>query len=344
MSWHHQIRPQVYDYLKTHTEAEVPAEVMGLFRELHADNRMRQMRLLAEWLRLLGIFHESGIEAVPYKGVALGMAYYGNFGDREGRDIDLMVHWDDLERIKALMLAEGYVQEGVQGQLSAAYIRRHLCELNYDFMVDGHRLYHVEFHWRPVGAPHGYDLSLGELSGRLVDREVQGRVVRSFDATAHLVLTSMHHGGKEMWQRWKYVNDVALILKSGEAIDWEWYWAVAGRFSAERAFGVGLLLAEKWLGAPLPEAARAGLGDLERRRIFRWVEAGLTRSDLPRSLRGGYIRKWRYQIGIRTSYRRGAAIGWYIVRKVLLPRLVPGSVRRMLIKARYGGVTERLKD
>ena len=92
-------------------------------------------------------------------------------------------------------------------------------------------------------AGFGLDITLDDLAPRIVPSEVQGQPLSVFDPSATLLLTVMHHGGKDAFLRLKQVYDIAMILQRGEEIDWNWLISEAKRFGCLSLVAVSARLA-----------------------------------------------------------------------------------------------------
>ncbi len=66
--------------------------------------------LTHELQKLLALFADNDVRAVPYKGPALALQLYGNVALRQFSDLDILVHPRDVLRARDLLLAEGYAQ------------------------------------------------------------------------------------------------------------------------------------------------------------------------------------------------------------------------------------------
>ena len=73
----------------------VPVGTLNQLREHFHGNRMRYFALSAELLRILGLFEDNGILALPLKGVALATYLYRNPALRQPGDLDVLVRPDD---------------------------------------------------------------------------------------------------------------------------------------------------------------------------------------------------------------------------------------------------------
>ena len=64
---------------------------------------LTNLKQTKELTRILELFSENDIEAIPYKGVVLAHEAYGSVGARVFSDIDLMVSEKDLKLITVIL-------------------------------------------------------------------------------------------------------------------------------------------------------------------------------------------------------------------------------------------------
>ncbi|HSL52789.1 MAG TPA: nucleotidyltransferase family protein, partial [Pyrinomonadaceae bacterium] len=92
----HSIVPLVYVQLERHAADVVPEHVLAKFKQHYFENSARNTLLTAELCRLINLFSDEGIEAIPYKGPVLGLFVYGNIALRRFVDLDVIVKKSDV--------------------------------------------------------------------------------------------------------------------------------------------------------------------------------------------------------------------------------------------------------
>ena len=86
----------------------VPALVIDQLRRDFQTCTLNTLFFTQELLKLLQLFEAHQIPVLPYKGPALAQALYSNLSLRSFCDLDLLIHPQDLIRVKPLLVAEGY--------------------------------------------------------------------------------------------------------------------------------------------------------------------------------------------------------------------------------------------
>jgi hypothetical protein len=241
----HQIRPLILRGVLQFPNCSIPQTILLklkhdaqqlAFHGLHQTNELR---------RLLNLYKENDIVAIPYKGVWLAHTYYGDFGMREFSDIDLFIYEKDITALKKIMFAEGYQPYFKMTEGQEKMMKYILCEYNF-FLFDtyGQRLFHIEPHYKSNGLPDGIKhLTLLDLAHRLKETTFANTPIKRFSAEDELILAVLHHGMKEGWASFKYIFDVYAILKKEEnALDWDYILNQAKNLKITNTLSVGLFL------------------------------------------------------------------------------------------------------
>jgi hypothetical protein len=154
--------PLLYRAISQNCPQAVPAEWLARLRMQYMMNAVRNMKMTAELLRLLDLFEENGIEAIPYKGPALAEQVFGDLALRTFCDLDIIVPKRDVLRAKDLLKKECYRPEySLSVAQEKAYLRSQ-CEYNFNHQAKG---IHLEIHWQIL--PFSISLiSMRKASGR----------------------------------------------------------------------------------------------------------------------------------------------------------------------------------
>jgi putative nucleotidyltransferase-like protein len=240
----HSIVPLVYVQLQ---HALVPPEILAKFKQHYIENSARNTILAAELCRLINLFREEGIESIAYKGPLLGVVAYGDIALRRFVDLDVIVKKSDVLKARQILLNEGYTPSKSLSLDQQELLLR--TQHNMQFSRDNHRLI-VELHWEV--APHLFASTVnGErLWQNLVTLDLNGTQVKTFSAE-DLLFSLCVHGSRHLWERLAWICDVAELI-TRQPLDWTTLLERAASADTERMFLLGLYLAERLLGAPLP--------------------------------------------------------------------------------------------
>jgi hypothetical protein len=243
----HSIVPLLYRQLEHHASDLVPREFLANLKLQYQENNARNFILADELCRLIALFNNAGIEAIPYKGPALALFAYGNLALRRFVDLDVIVKKADVLRARDLLLAEGYVP-GKSLTLSQQELLLR-TQHNLQFARDNRRLL-LELHWEV--APHLFASSVqeNELWQNLTTVEINGTALKTLSAD-DLLFSLCVHGSRHLWERLGWICDVAELIARHE-LNWPALLQRAAKTDSERMFLLGLHLAQKLLGTSLP--------------------------------------------------------------------------------------------
>ncbi|HKG59652.1 MAG TPA: nucleotidyltransferase family protein [Pyrinomonadaceae bacterium] len=243
----HAVVPLVYVQLERHAPALVPPHVLARFKKHYVENSARNTILTAELCRLISLFNDAGIEAIPYKGPVLALFAYGNIALRRFVDLDVIVRKSDVLKAREILLNEGYKPAKSLSLSQQEHLLR--TQHNMQFSRDQHQLI-VELHWEV--APHLFASTVnGErLWQNLITIDLNGTRVTTFTAE-DLLFSLCVHGSRHLWERLSWICDVAELI-ARRALDWTALLERAASADTERMFLLGVYLAKRLLDAPLP--------------------------------------------------------------------------------------------
>jgi hypothetical protein len=166
-------------------------------------------------VRLIDLFREHRIEALPFKGPTLSASLYDDPGLREFADIDVLVRRDAIPLVRTLMAANGYKLSMPAGARSAAsYLR---CRHELSFVAADGSL--VEIHQCFLAPCYALLLENETLWRRLDRITLFGREMLSLHH-ADLLLVLCAHGMKHCWSQLRWICDIAMLIVKYRAADW----------------------------------------------------------------------------------------------------------------------------
>jgi hypothetical protein len=229
--------------------ALVPAAVLASLGRRHERNIHKSLFLARELIRILDCLDGLGVEVIPYKGVVLSEAYYGDLALRQAGDMDLFVRRQEVVRIKSALRDLGYTtrlavpEEALEDYLRSGY------EWTFDSPAGPNLL---ELQWALEPRFYAVEFDMEGMFGRAVKVTLAGRAVRTPSAEDLLLVLSVH-AAKHVWGRLIWLCDIAQVLKR-ENLNWDLVQARAREFGIERILRVTLLLANRLLAVPIPGA------------------------------------------------------------------------------------------
>ncbi|MDE3170660.1 MAG: nucleotidyltransferase family protein [Acidobacteriota bacterium] len=317
-----------------------PAHLLRLKNHVRAAS-LRNLTLTAGLVRVLRALSAVGIQAIPYKGPVLATQAYGDIAAREFEDIDLVLRQRDMAAANDVLVRLDFSPDFPPVFLSATSSAMIPGEYNYRER-ERHLLLelHTERTLRHFPAPPDLDA----LSRRLATVSLSGCKIQTFSPEDTLVFICVH-GSKDFWERLLWVADVAELIASHPRLDWDCVYAFADSVRARRMLNLGLALADRLLGAALPDVVRSRVrpdnvaalvaSQVRIRLLSRaptqltaWAAFAYRRRSVPGAYHG-----FRYAMRLATA---PAAEDWYTVR---LPRpLAPlyAALRPFRLLRKYG--------
>jgi len=235
----HAVVPLVYRQLKD----RLPER----FKQYYLENAARNIVLTNELCRIIKLFADAGIEAIPYKGPILALFAYDDLALRRFVDLDVIVKKQDVARARDLLLADNYTLSKSLTESQQELLLR--TQHNLQFTKDNRQLI-VELHWEV--APHLFASTVqgDALWENLVEFDLNGTMVKTFSGD-DLLFSLCVHGSRHLWERLGWICDVAELISRRE-LNWPALLERAAKADSERMFLLGLRLAEKLLDANLP--------------------------------------------------------------------------------------------
>lgn len=255
----HGILPFLYRALADlpHSDLEddaVPPSEMSRLRQSDQNNLHKALLLSRELIRIVDHIRELGLEVMPYKGLALAEAVYGDIALRQAGDIDLLIHPQDLPRIRQAARELGYTPHLVfSPKEERAYLKS-----GYEYAFDGAagpNLLEVQWAIQPRFYSIAFDMPA--LFRRAVTINVAGHPMKT-PSLEDLLLVLSAHAAKHAWGRLIWLCDIARLM-SIPALNWNWIGSQADLLGISRILSVTMLLANRLLGTAIPAAAPTNL-------------------------------------------------------------------------------------
>lgn len=248
MARKHRLRPSLYQHLNENCPEAVPESALYQLRQHFQHNCRRNLFHTGELLRLLNLFRAEGIQAIPYKGPALTVAVYGSLVLREFTDLDIMVPPENVSRVCELMRAEGYQQHFLLDAQQETSFQRYQSEHWFRHREKGTV---VEIHWKFEAGYFSFPLDPSVPRARLQKMSLNGQDVWSY-APEDLFLLLCVHGAKHLWNRLRWIGDLAEMADVYREMNWPWVLEEARQLGVERIVLLGVHLAHELMGARFP--------------------------------------------------------------------------------------------
>jgi putative nucleotidyltransferase-like protein len=246
LAMRHDVMPLLYRSLEQVCPDSVPQSIFGPLRARYEAQAAEARSRAEELVRILSLFEEQGIPAVPYKGPTLAQRLYGDLSMREFGDLDIMIPERDVPRAQDLIRCQGYTFAFLKNAaMLAPYIRANR-ELQFRRFDGGALELHWRFAMRQACVKHDPERFLE----RLETISLVGAQVPSLPLEVYLLILAMH-ATKHKWRQLKLICDFAEIVGQ-PGLDWQYVLREADDLGLKRMLAVGILLAEDPLEAVAP--------------------------------------------------------------------------------------------
>ncbi len=255
LAMHHDVMPLLYWNLEKLCAESVPESVLAPLRTRYHLQTSHARRRADELVRILPLFKEHGIPAVPYKGPVLAQRLYGDLSLREFGDLDIMIHGRDVPRAQDLIRHFGYDFAPLFGPMGTDELAEDSNrELRFYHRSDGTRL---ELHWGFALRSACVKQDPERFLQRIEMISLAGTQVPSLSLEVYFLILSLH-GTKHRWRQLKLICDIAEILGRGD-VDWRYVLREADDLGLKRMLAVGTMLAETLLEVVVPQELAQGL-------------------------------------------------------------------------------------
>jgi Uncharacterised nucleotidyltransferase len=260
MANQHKVMPLLYWTLNSNASELVPKPILAQLRhEFHMQTR-RSLLLSGELVRLLNLFETQGIPSLPFKGPVLAAAAYNNLSLRQFSDLDILVRCCDLEKAKALFLAEGYrmkierievTPEQEEMFVRSPDIHKIVREAAYPF-IHAQKGIVAELHWGIMPKYFSYPIDSEALWENLEFVSIANQKIPHC-SPENTLLTLIGHGTKDCWKQLSRICDVAEFIRNRPQLNWTELIEQSTIKGGQRMLFLGLSLAHNLLGTSLPE-------------------------------------------------------------------------------------------
>jgi len=229
----------------------VPSEPFRALHDRHGANLVKALLLARELIRIVEQLSALGIEAMPYKGLALAEVLYRDISMRQAGDIDLLIRPDDFRRACEAVQQIGYRAQHIFSDAEA----REYLKSGYECAFDGTAGPNLlEFQWAILPRFYSIDFDMDALFHRGAVVSVAGRDMKT-PSREDLLLVLSAHAAKHVWGRLVWLRDIAMLLSVCD-LNWDWIASQAHELGIERILCVTISLAHVLLQSPIPAPAQ----------------------------------------------------------------------------------------
>lgn len=253
----HGVEPLLYQALSD-LKALIPEQFVSLAQK-YQTNVHKALMLSRELIRIVDELSAIDIEVMPYKGLALAEAVYGDIALRQSGDIDLLIRAADVAKIREALAKLGFTQPlHWSGAEERSYLKS-----GYECVFDGPAGRNLlEVQWAIQPRFYAVDFDVEALFQRGITVPVAGRPMKTPSLEDLFIILSLH-AAKHVWGRLIWICDLSRIMQI-PILDWNQIGMTAKSLGIQRILRITLLLAHSLLDTPIPPEADANISEDKR--------------------------------------------------------------------------------
>ena len=262
-------------YRNLNGSSVLPTELEESLRSTYLETARINLSHVQSLKELLVLFRNDQIDCIVLKGLSLAVGLYGNIAVRPSRDIDLLLHLEDIPSALKHTLSVGYQFYNVPlNRESDLQFENEILLYNPESEI------FLELHWSLFDSPHYQSkLDLSWFWNPRIPVNVGTTTIMSLAAEANLIYLCghlvYHHKGNELL----WLNDIAeLISQSQVFFDWETIIEKAGEFQLTLPIRQVLEHIRRYWRVPVPEEVLQALNHNqvsdEEKRVFAALMGG----------------------------------------------------------------------
>ena len=241
----HGIAPLVYRNLASICPAAVPSSIHEAYRRHNQATTLMNHVLAKELGALLAALAAQGITVIPFRGVTVAQAAYGDLTVRECVDNDLIIEEGALSQARKVLWSQGYRPSGSEMETGAAADESSHLFLRRNGMVA------ADLQWAIVCRHAGFRVDRSALWSRLKPVRLPSASLMGLSPEDLLLLLCVH-GTIHAWGQLKWVCDVAELVRRKPALDWSRLLFQAREWKCRRMVLLGLAMAQNLFDIVLP--------------------------------------------------------------------------------------------
>ena len=162
--------------LSSIVEDAVPRDTMHTIEQRYQGNLHKALFLSRELIRIVDRLSALGIEVMPYKGLALAEQIYRDIALRQAGDIDMLIHPQDLPRVREAVSELGYTPHLAFSTVE----ERAYLQSGYEYSFDGAAGPNLlEVQWAIQPSFYAIDFDMPGLFQRATAINVAGRPMKT---------------------------------------------------------------------------------------------------------------------------------------------------------------------
>ena len=317
----HKVIPLLYKGLNLWSQKElVPSNIMAILKQYLFQIATQNLFQSKSLIQIIKLFQEEGIKVIPYKGVILSDKAYQQKGMRRSSDLDLLIQFEDFEKVKTLLLANGFKENFVLPVKFEKNRIKYGCEYGFILQRVGQPKISIDLHWAVADKQQQLHLSYKDFIP-FINQEKWSGLEGEFLSPEGLLLSTCIHHSKEQWNRLSYLTDMAALLNRYHSIlNWSLLLEVAKHKKIENILYLGIGMTQNFIETPIPAIIQKGIQQKKVQYYLQKFNNKLFHQFLapPNPLQQSLDKMW-YQFSLRKKISTKLKILFYNGLTILLP-------------------------
>ena len=239
----HKVAPLIYLNFTKFFSQDIPPEVLKQLQKFVLAKTKKNLYFVKELVTVTNIFESHNISVIPYKGLILAAAVYGDISLRQFVDLDFLVPTHQYLKAQNLLIAEGYIsppQTNVDWEHSFVHPQKQIG---------------IDLHQGLTPAYLPFHINFLELWQRLETVSIGGIQVKSFSSEDLLILLCVQLAKDAQWTAEVLIKvcDIAELIRARPDINWDIVWQRCHNLGTKRILLFSLLIVNKLLNTKLPD-------------------------------------------------------------------------------------------
>ncbi|MBU2455615.1 MAG: nucleotidyltransferase family protein [Proteobacteria bacterium] len=244
----------LYPSLAQHCRELMPEAALNQLKSVYFQNSTRNLLLSSCLIKILHLFKQNDIEAIPFKGPVQSDLIYHDIGIRTFSDLDILVKKENAVKAMNLLSEQGFKTcVKIPESQNKEYLENEnffqLANISGDINIDLHWEISGRYNLEPMYYPAEESLTPTLLLGKEI------KTLNSEDMLIHLCI----HGASHCWDKLELICSVAKIAASDFIGNWEHVIKKSEALRCKRMVLLGLQLARNCFDIDLASAIRSDI-------------------------------------------------------------------------------------
>ena len=249
-SVHHHIAPLVYRNLIKIENIPVSNAVLSELKTYYIFTLTNNLYFWSECQQLLRNFSDTGIKAVPLKGIFFAHLIYHDLGLRPMSDVDILIQEKDFYKAEKILYQSDFKK--CQVDYPDGFRKKYLYHLTYLKQLTNRIIFPLELHWNFIRPQNGKTY-FADIWSRVSSGSIDGEKVLLLSKEDNLLRTALQIKS-HISHRLMSICDITELLKFYEN-NFDWYYVAKTAIHNEMEIVLysGLSAAKNLLNAPMPD-------------------------------------------------------------------------------------------